>query len=320
MLEELSLPLSNRYVEFMIPFQTESLAKVASLYAGCVFGLYWIPLRALVEAGFPGLWATVVLNAVPLAFVLPVIFMRFSTLASAGALFHLGSLTLGISYTFYMTAFVFTTVVNVVVLYYLLPVWGFLLARIFTGDRITGVRVMSMILGFSGIFVIFGVNQGFPLPQNPGDWMALGAGFLWAGGSLMVLMEQKNTAVDFGLGFIFWGTIGATIMAVAVTALGWGSEADFAELSDIAVWLIPVGLLMVLPASFATIFGPKHLNPGVVGLLFMTEISVGATSAAILTDEPFGPRQITGVIVISIAGILETAWDFFTRSKPKSAP
>ncbi len=36
-----------------------------------------------------------------------------------------------------------------------------------------------------------------------------------------------------------------------------------------------------------------------VGLLLVTEISVGTITAAILNDEPFGIRQIVVVIVIN---------------------
>ncbi|HJL53422.1 MAG TPA: hypothetical protein QF695_12400, partial [Arenicellales bacterium] len=42
-----------------------------------------------------------------------------------------------------------------------------------------------------------------------------------------------------------------------------------------------------------------------VGVLFMTEISVGAISAALLTNEPFGTREILGVILITAAGLTE---------------
>ena len=37
----------------------------------------------------------------------------------------------------------------------------------------------------------------------------------------------------------------------------------------------------------------------------MTEISVGAASAALLTQEPFGGREIVGVSLIVLAGLAE---------------
>ena len=57
-----------------------------------------------------------------------------------------------------------------------------------------------------------------------------------------------------------------------------------------------------------------QLNPGVVGLLFMTEISVGTTTAALFAGEPFGLREITGVILITLAGISEPIYQFWLKT------
>jgi hypothetical protein len=38
----------------------------------------------------------------------------------------------------------------------------------------------------------------------------------------------------------------------------------------------------------------------------MTEISVGTVTAALWAGEPFGLREITGVLLISIAGLAES--------------
>jgi drug/metabolite transporter (DMT)-like permease len=56
---------------------------------------------------------------------------------------------------------------------------------------------------------------------------------------------------------------------------------------------------LVIPGAYAAFWGAPHLNPGVVGLLMMTEISVGVVTAAIWVGEPFGMRELTGVILIT---------------------
>ena len=63
--------------------------------------------------------------------------------------------------------------------------------------------------------------------------------------------------------------------------------------------------LLVLPGTYASLWGPKYLSPGVVGLLFMTEIIVGAISVALLAGEPFGMRELMGVLLIAGASMLE---------------
>ena len=47
------------------------------------------------------------------------------------------------------------------------------------------------------------------------------------------------------------------------------------------------------------------LITGLLAILFMTEISAAAVTAAIWAVEPFGPREIPGVILITAAGIFE---------------
>ena len=53
------------------------------------------------------------------------------------------------------------------------------------------------------------------------------------------------------------------------------------------------------------LWGPKYLSPGIVGLLLMTEIIVGAISVALLAGEPFGIRELIGVLLIAGASMLE---------------
>ena len=68
---------------------------------------------------------------------------------------------------------------------------------------------------------------------------------------------------------------------------------------------MPLSLFVVLPVYLAITWGLPQLNPGTSGLLFMTEISVGTLTAAWLTSEIIGPREITGIILISLAGLSE---------------
>ena len=50
------------------------------------------------------------------------------------------------------------------------------------------------------------------------------------------------------------------------------------------------------------------ISPGLLPIIFMTEISAGAITAAIWAGEPFGAREIAGVILITSAGLIEPLW------------
>ena len=71
---------------------------------------------------------------------------------------------------------------------------------------------------------------------------------------------------------------------------------------------------------YASMWGMPKLNPGLVGLLFMTEISVGAVTAAIWSGDPFGWREIIGIVLISGAGVFESIVDLVrARRRPVGA-
>ena len=61
----------------------------------------------------------------------------------------------------------------------------------------------------------------------------------------------------------------------------------------------------MLPATFLTIWPPTLLSPGRAGILFSFEIVVGVVSAAALTTEPFGIRELVGTLLIVGATLVE---------------
>ena len=115
----------------MRSFSTQTLAKFASLYAGLAYGLYWIPLRALEQAGLREVLPALVFNVIPMILILPLIAWRWSYIRRAPPHFHVTGIVVGLSLVAYTNAFIFTDVVRVLILFYLTPIWGFLLARIF---------------------------------------------------------------------------------------------------------------------------------------------------------------------------------------------
>ena len=166
-----------------------------------------------------------------------------------------------------------------------------------------------------GLWVILGQGSELPLPDNLGDWMALVAGFLWAALALMLLTDSEESPISYAAGFITWGCIISLVCAWLSTHYGFEQAPAWQNLTAELKWLVPFSLIIILPAAVATVYGPTKLNPGVVGLLFMTEISVGTITAALWADEQFGLAQALGVILITLAGILETAW-IYLKGRP----
>lgn len=289
----------------------ESRAKIACLYAGGVWGLFWIPLRALEDAGLHGLWVTVVYFLVPTLCLLPVGIWRWKHFQAGGFQLQVTAMVSGGALLLYSTSIVYTEVVRAMLLFYLTPIWGTILARIFLGDVITPLRIFTILIAIAGMLTIFGLGVQFPMPKNIGDWMGIGSGILWAVAMVRIRMDQNISALDMSLGFFLWSLIFSFLAAMVLAPSYIPSVAE--TLPTMPLLLIFMALL-ILPGTYASLWGPKFLSPGLVGLLFMTEIVVGSISVAFLAGEPFGVREITGIFLIVGASLLEPIISLVQRS------
>ena len=93
-------------------FSTQTLAKFASLYAGFAYGLYWIPLRALEDAGLDDVLPSLMFNLVPMVLILPLIAWRWRRIVNAPLNFHIIGVVVGLSIVGYTNAFLYTDVVG----------------------------------------------------------------------------------------------------------------------------------------------------------------------------------------------------------------
>jgi drug/metabolite transporter (DMT)-like permease len=202
----------------------------------------------------------------------------------------------------YSTSIVYTDVVRAMLLFYLTPIWATILARIFLNDAITPSRILAMAMAILGMLTIFGLGARFPIPQNIGDWLGIASGVLWAIAMVRLRMSESHSAIELTAGFFQWSLI-FSASAAFLLAPAYIPKVEQA-LPALPLLLIFMALL-VLPGTYASLWGPKYLSPGIVGLLFMTEIVVGAISVALLAGEPFGIRELTGVLLIAGASMLE---------------
>ena len=280
----------------------EFKAKLACLYAGAVWGLFWIPLRALEDAGINGLWITVVYFLIPTICLIPIVLSRWQHVKQGGISLQLTTMLSGGALLLYSTSIVYTDVVRAMLLFYLTPIWATILARIFLGDLITPSRIIAMLLAILGMLTIFGLGARFPIPQNIGDWLGIGSGFLWAVAMVRIRMSESHSAIELTAGFFQWSLI---FSAGAAFLLAPSQIPKIEQVLPALPLLLIFMALLVLPGTYASLWGPKYLSPGIVGLLFMTEIIVGAISVALLAGEPFGIRELIGVLLIAGASMLE---------------
>jgi drug/metabolite transporter (DMT)-like permease len=285
-------------------------ASIGLAFGGALWGLMWLPIRALADLGLWGAWPTVLIYGATVALVSPVILWRLPKMARRWPQLLAIGLLVGAAFNCYTASLLLTDVVRALLLFYLTPVWGTLLGIVFLGERLTVGRIAAIVLGFGGLLVILGTGGGWPWPRNIGDWLALASGLFWAVGSLRLYQMGSVAVLDQMCAFLLGGFF------VTLVMVGFGGPTIGGPLPEgLLRQSIPYGIgfaLYFIPVLFLTIWPATVLSPGRAGLILMSEVVVGVASAAILTDEPFGVREICGTLLIITAAAVEILW----KSKP----
>jgi drug/metabolite transporter (DMT)-like permease len=283
-------------------------AHLAVLASTVLWGTLWIPVRRMHETGSSGALATTIGFLIPLAVLLPAALLRrrptLKGLRASGA----AGLWLAVGIGLYSEALVRGEVSHAILLFYLTPVWSSLLARIVLGEPITARRVTTIVLGLTGMFVIFGTGAAIPVSITSGDWIALAAGVAWA---LALVASKRGRSLPLFdrvfVHFMFLGPVFLLATFIPGDRDAIGLALDF-PVNSLA-WMLAFALIWMLPVVWLTIFGASHVEPGRFAILLMFEIVVGLTTAALLTDETLGPREIAGALLILGASGSEIAVD-----------
>jgi drug/metabolite transporter (DMT)-like permease len=245
------------------------------------------------------------------------VILRFKSIKAGGLSLQITAFLSGVALLCYTLAFLYTDVVRAMLLYYLTPVWSTLLAAAILRESITWQRIVAIILAIIGMLVIFGLGLNFPVPRNIGDWLGILSGFVWAIAIVRIRKYEIHSAVDMTIGFFFWSMITSFVLCFFLVS---DQIPSIEKTFSVLPWLIPFIAIAVIPGAFASLWGPKYVSPGLAGLLMMTEIIFGSITAALFANEPFGGREIFGIILISSASLFEPVYDMIKSRTSSQRP
>ena len=118
----------------------------------------------------------------------------------------------------------------------------------------------------------------------------------------MVYVRRAQNVTDFEKVFVQFVFLGALFALLSLIPGGrsWSIPSVGLALRSVQ-WLLAIGVVWMPAVLWLTMFGGSRIDPGRVALLLMLEVVIGLTSAALLTSEPFGRRELLGAILILAA-------------------
>ena len=277
------------------------LASGIVLFTGAAWGLYWLPVRELEARGLPGAWGTLAITLAAVAVLVPVVLARRG-LAGADRLAVLSVALGGAAFALYSIGFVYGRVAMVILLWFLSPVWATLIGRLVMGWPTPRMRLWAIAAGLAGLGLILGADGGLPLPQGLGEWLSLAGGVLWAVSTTGIRVRPALGPGAAALVFAAGAALATLALAPLLAPLPRPAAPDLPALAGLALaagglWW---GVLMA-----ALLWAAARLEPARVSILLMTEVLVGAISAALIAGERLQPPEILGGALVLVAGVLE---------------
>lgn len=287
------------------------LASAVVLLTGILWGVYWVPVRDVAERGLDGAWGTGAITLSAALCLLPFVLADKAALRGKDRVGIISIACGGAAFALYSIGFLYGKVALVVLLWFFSPVWSVLIARYLFRMRVPLLRLVAIAVGLAGLFIMLGGDGGLPVPGNLGEWMAFAGGLIWAFATAG--MRLRSDVKPIPSAFLF--ALGATVISLAsaplleplpVIATG--------DLFTVAATVLATGGLWWVASIAALMWAAVRLDPARLGILLMTEVVIGAVTAALFAGEILSTAELTGGALVILSGLLEV-WPTKAGSK-----
>lgn len=284
-----------------MPSAVSPVAILVLITNTIIWGLSWTAFKALRGYGLHPVWATAAIFAgctVLIFLYRPKILQE----VKGQPLLILVAIAAGLTNTAFNSAVAFGDVVRVILLFYLMPIWAILLARIVLHEPVTGRAVARIALGLSGaMIVLYQPGMGLPLPTHWVDWVALGGGMAFAANNIMLRKLQGVSDGARAITMLGGGGLWACLMGIVISSVGdvaWPTAVSAGALPVLAAWVV-----LFLVANLCLQYSVARLPANVTAVVMLTEILIASVSAWM-----FGSAQLRVQDLIGGALIIAAPW------------
>jgi drug/metabolite transporter (DMT)-like permease len=278
---------------------TRTRPVLALVFNAFTWGTAWWPFRALESRGLHPLWATVVIYAIAVLAITLVRPRAWRLLLGTPVLWVLVAAS-GTTNAAFNWAVTIGDVVRVVLLFYLMPLWAVLLARVLLHERLTRAAALRVVLALAGAVIVLWPPEGagWPLPRSAAEALGVLGGFAFALNNVMLRREARRPQEARALAMFVGGALVAALFAAATgaplpppAAPGWMLGA------------LAMGALF-LCGNLSLQYGAARLPANVTAVVMITEVLFASVSALLLGAGTLSPQLAAGGALIVLAALL----------------
>ncbi len=275
------------------------LALVSLLTGSVVWGFSWWPLKYFAAAGLNGHAVSLTAYTLVALVALPFIWRERRAWQAETRWLLLMGLCFGVANVGLTIALMSGSVVRVMLLFFLLPVWGALGGAMFLSERLDRRRLAAVALSLLGVFVIVGGPKVLDEPPSVADLAALIAGICYTAAGIanrkakQIPMTSRTLSAFVGCAVL--AVLGLAVSTPAIPELPW------------LIWLLLAGFAFfwLLGAGLLTTYGVTHVQASRAAVFQILELLVAVVSAVLIGGETLGLPDLLGGALILAATIIE---------------
>jgi drug/metabolite transporter (DMT)-like permease len=283
-----------------------STRAALALFAAVIFawGFNWPVAKLILQDGVTPLWMATIRSAVAAVVLLAILplsgNLRLPRKGDWPIVFGISMLHMGAYAALVAIGLQYVPAGRSVVLGYTTPLWVVPGALLFLGERLTPARAAGVLIGLSGIAVLFN-----PLAfdwQNRqavlGNGLLMLASFCWA---ISILQVRAHRWVSTPFQLVFWQVLLATL-CLGVLAFALEGVPDIRWTARLAALFAYGGVFGVALAYWAMAMVNRSIPAVTTSLGILATPLVGIFASIAALGEPFSPTLLVALALI-IGGI-----------------
>jgi drug/metabolite transporter (DMT)-like permease len=275
------------------------LPTTVLFFTSILWGLSWMPLKALADLGFDSLQIIGIAYATLLMFSLPLAqskrrFYKGNMTALAGIFFAGGLANVCFNY-----ALIQGEVLRVMALFYLLPVWGVLGGRFILKEHTSVWRWLGVVLALCGAGILLQVHTILQQAVSWIDVIAIASGLFFAA-TILLFRGVESVPLVIKLNTLFAGGCLLSVVALLFTSqsVGFALTPNF-------FWIVAFALGWLAWANLGSQWACTVLPAGRSSIIMVMELVAASVSAVLIGGETLTPSLLIGGALIFSATLIE---------------
>jgi len=197
--------------------------------------------------------------------------------------------------------------VRVVLLFYLMPLWAVLLARVMLGERLTALAALRVALALGGAAIVLWPSDGtaWTVSASTAEVLALLGGFTFALNNVLLRREAHRPESARALAMFAGGALVSLVSALWLAGTGTVAWPPAPAPGWVAGMLALAGVFLV--GNLALQYGTARLPANATAVIMVSEVLFASGSAVALGAGTMSwPLALGGTLIIGAS--LLAAW------------